>query len=132
MEGAPPLDGCARGALVALGTGLIGTGLYFGFVFFVNIVVGLAEPVHPSEAEWALIRSYVLCLGLLFVTGIFSLFCRTRRRLWILGALLAATAAAMALSFNLYDKAERPACLHYLEKQREQAPHAPVDTSCLD
>jgi membrane protein implicated in regulation of membrane protease activity len=31
-----------------LGLGLIAAALYFGFMFFINIVVGLAVPVHVT------------------------------------------------------------------------------------
>lgn len=92
-------------ALWVLGMGLITAALYFGFMFFINIVVGLSEPVHVTGAQWALIWSYVLAGALLFATGVFCLMCWTRRRLWVLAGLIAATAGAVALSFYLFPKA---------------------------
>jgi hypothetical protein len=117
-------------ALWVLGMGLIAAALYFAFMFFINIVVGLAEPVHVTGMQWNLIWSYVLAGALLSATGIFSFICWTRRRLWVLGGLIVATAAAIGLSFHLYPKAERSGCEQFIAKQRTYGPNAPVDTSC--
>ena len=105
MEESRPLPWPALAALWVLGMGLIVAALYFGFMFFINIVVGLAEPVHVTGPQWALIWSYVLAGALLFGTGVFCLLCSTRRRLWVLAGLVAATAGSIALSFHLYPQA---------------------------
>ena len=131
MEKSPSLGLPILVALWVLGMGLITAALYFGFMFFINIVVGLAEPVQPTAMQWNLIWSYVLAGALLFGTGVFCLLCWTRRRLWVLGGLIVATAAAIGLCFHLYPKAERSACERFIAKQRAYGPDAPVDTSCL-
>ncbi len=118
-------------ALWVLGMGMIAAALYYGMMFFLNIVVGLSEPTQPTAMEWNLIWSYVLAGVLLFGTGVFCLLCWTRRRLWVVGALILATAAAIGLCFHLYPKAERSACERFIAKQRAWGPNAPVDSSCL-
>jgi hypothetical protein len=105
VEKSPSLGWQVIAALWVLGMGLITAALYFGFMFFINIVVGLSEPVHVTGPQWALIWSYVLAGALLFGTGIYCLMCLTRRQLRVLGGLIAATAAAVALSFYLFPKA---------------------------
>lgn len=131
MEKSPSLSLPVLAALWVLGMGLIAAALYYGLMFFLNIVVGLAEPVQPTAMQWNLIWSYVLAGALLFGTGIFSFICWTRRRLWVLGGLIVATAAAIGLCFHLYPKAERSACERFIAKQRAWGPNAPVDASCL-
>jgi hypothetical protein len=118
-------------ALWVLGMGMIAAALYYGLMFFLNIVVGLSEPTQPTAMQWNLIWSYVLAGALLFGTGVFCLLCWTRRRLWVLGGLIVATAAAIGLCFHLYPKAERSACERFIAKQRAWGPNAPVDSSCL-
>ncbi|HEX8512977.1 MAG TPA: hypothetical protein VF688_07700 [Allosphingosinicella sp.] len=105
MEESPSLGWQVIAVLWVLGMGLITAALYFGFMFFINIVVGLSEPVHVTGSQWALIWSYVLAGALLFGTGVFCLLCWTRRRLWVLSGLIVATAGAVALSFYLFPKA---------------------------
>jgi len=117
--------------LWVLGMGMIAAALYLGFMFFINIVVGLSEPVQPTAMQWKLIWSYVLAGALLFGTGVFCLLCWTRRRLWVLGGLIVATAGAIGLCFHLYPKAERSACERFIAKQRAYGPNARVDSSCL-
>jgi len=131
VEESPTLGWQVIAALWVLGMGLITAALYFGFMFFINIVVGLSEPTQPTAMQWNLIWSYVTAGALLFATGVFCLLCWTRRRLWILGGLIVATAAAVGLCFHLYPKAERSACERFIAKQRAYGPNAPVDTSCL-
>jgi membrane protein YdbS with pleckstrin-like domain len=90
-------------------------------------LVGLAEPVHPTGLMWALIASEALFPILLIATAIVSLRCRTRRCLWVLGALAAVAAANVAISLILYPQAVRSACLQYIAKQGT----TPIDSSCL-
>lgn len=130
MERSPSLSLPVLAALWVLGMGLIVAALYFGFML-IGIVVGLSEPVQPTAMQWNLIWSYVLAGALLFATGIFSFICWTRRRLWVLGGLILATAASIGLCFHLYPKAERSACERFIAKQRAWGPGAPVDKSCL-
>ncbi|HEX8239862.1 MAG TPA: hypothetical protein VF574_09005 [Allosphingosinicella sp.] len=126
----PLLSWPVLAALWVLGMGLITAALYFGFIFL-TILAGLAEPVHVTGMQWNLIWSYALAGALLFATGIFSFICWTRRRLWVLGGLIVATAAAIGLCFHLYPKAERSGCEQFIAKQRTYGPNAPVDSSCL-
>jgi hypothetical protein len=111
--------------------GLVAAALLWAYAFVIGVLVGLFEPVHPTGFEWALIASDALFPFLLLATGIVSLRCRTKRRLWALGALAAAAAANLAVSLILYPQATRSACLQYLAKQRDLAPTDPIDTSCL-
>jgi hypothetical protein len=130
VEKAPSLGWQVITVLWVLGTGMITAALYFGFIF-ITIVAGLAEPVHVTAMQWNLIWSYALAGALLFTTGIFSFICWTRRRLWVWGGLIVATAAAIGLSFHLYPKAERSGCEQFIAKQKEYGPGRQVDTSCL-
>ncbi|HYI39684.1 MAG TPA: hypothetical protein VE053_05120 [Allosphingosinicella sp.] len=118
-------------ALWVLGMALIAAAFYYGFWFLIGLAVELSEPTQPTAMQWNLIWSYVLAGSLLFATGVFCLLCWTRRRLWVLGGLVVATAAAIGLCFHLYPKAERSACERFIAKQRAYGPNAPVDTSCL-
>jgi hypothetical protein len=81
--------------------------------------------------EQALFASWALFGFLLLVTGIVSLTCRTRRRLWGLGALAAATAATLALCFILEPVADRSACEKFIAKQKEYGEGWQIDTRCL-
>ncbi|HYE27686.1 MAG TPA: hypothetical protein VEA61_05575 [Allosphingosinicella sp.] len=131
MAEAPLLGRRARLALRLLGMLLIAAALLFAYGFASNILAGLAEPVHPTGLERALIASYALFPFLLFASGVVSLRSRTRRQLWAPGALAAAAAADLAISLILYPQAMRSACEQYLATQRELAPDGRVDASCL-
>jgi len=130
-EPSPPLGRGARLALLLFGIALIGAALVYAYGYFVNVVVGLAEPVYLSPAIEALVVAEGLVALFLLAAGIASLLCRTRRRLWILGALLAVTAADIGVSFFLYPRAVRSRCLHYLAEQRKMGADIPIDESCL-
>jgi hypothetical protein len=131
-EPSPPLGRRARLALRLFGIALIGAALVYGYGYFVNVVVGLVEPVYVSPAIEALVVAEGLVALFLLAAGIASLSCRTRRGLWVLGALLALTAADIGVSFWLYPRAERSLCLHSLAVQREMGPDMPIDDSCLE
>jgi hypothetical protein len=120
-----------RLALLLLGIALIGAALVYAYGYFVNVLVGLAKPVHLTPVMEALVVAEGLIALLLLAAGIASLWCVTRRRLRVVAALLAATAATIGVSFFLYPRAERSACLYYLATQRAMGADDPVDDSCL-
>lgn len=132
---------------MVFGVALILAALVYAYGYFVNVVVGLAEPVYVSPVIEALVVAEGLVALFGLAVGFASLMCRTRRGLWVLGVLLAVTAADIGLSFFLYPKAERSACLHSLREMRRDldwanrvdpaparagpAPADPIDDSCL-
>lgn len=130
-ETSPPLGRRARMALALFGIALIGAALVYAYGYFVNVIVGLAEPVYLSPVIEALVVAEGLVALFLFAAGFASLLCRSRRRLGVLAALLALTAGDIGVSFLLYPQAERSQCLHYLAVQRTMGPDIPIDDSCL-
>jgi hypothetical protein len=113
----PPLGDAAVLALRLLGPVLIGASLVVGFFWIVGIGVGLSEPRRPTGMEQALFTAYAAFGFLLLGTGIASMTCGTRRGLWGVGVLAAATAATLALAFFLEPRAERAACEKFAATQ---------------
>jgi hypothetical protein len=129
MAASLPLGRRARWTLLLLGLVLIAAALCYGFFFFVNVVVGLVEPVHPSGLGWTLIASEALFAFLLLATGMVGLTCRTRRGLRVLAALAAAAAAAFGVSLILYPRVIRAACAEYVAAQSEIGAIDPADVA---
>lgn len=127
MDGDALLGRWARRALLLLGVGLIAAALLYAYGFAINVLVGLAEPVHPTGLVWTLIAFEALFPFLLIATGILSLRCRTRRALRVLGALAVVAAANLAVTLILLPQAERSVCLQAIATQGAH----PFDTSCL-
>jgi hypothetical protein len=116
-ERSASLGGGTVVALMTLGAVLIGASLVVGFFWIVGIGVGLSEPRRPTGAERALFTACAAFGFLLLGTGIASLTCGTRRGLWGVGALAAATAATLALAAFLEPAAERAACGKFAASQ---------------
>jgi hypothetical protein len=91
----------ARAGLVLLGAVLAAAGVFVGFLWLISFGVGLSEPRRPTDGETVLAIAWALSGFLLLGTGIACLICRSRRRLWIVGALAAASTATLASCFLL-------------------------------
>jgi hypothetical protein len=132
MEGSTELGWRAQTALVVLGGVLVVAGLLVGLLWIVGIGVGLSEPRRPTGAESTLFACWALFGLLLAGTGIAGMLCRTRRRLWGVGALAAATAATLASCFLLEARADRAACEQSIARQKQYGHGWRVDSSCLE
>lgn len=131
--GSPALGGGAVIALTTLGAVLVGASLVVGFLWIVGIGVGLSEPRRPTGTEQALFTAYAAFGFLLLGTGIASMTCGTRRGLWGVGALAAATAATLALAFFLEPRAERAACEKFAAtRSNDGSIDRAVLADCLD
>lgn len=133
VGGSPPLGGGAVIALIGVGAVLIVASLAVGFFWIIGIGVGLSEPRRPTGTESALFTAYALFGFLLLATGIACMLCGTRRRLWGVGALAAATAAMLALALFLEPRAERAACEKFAATQsRDGSINRAVLADCLE
>jgi hypothetical protein len=131
-KGAAEFGRRARAALVLAGAVLVAAGVLVGFLWIVGIGAGLSEPRRPTDLESALFACWALFGFLLVGTGIASILCGSRRRLWGVGALAAATALTLALCFILEPLADRSACEKFISKQRGYGEGWEIDTSCRD
>jgi hypothetical protein len=80
---------------------LVVAGLLFSLFWFITVGVGLSEPGHLTGLQSLLVVLWALLGPLLILTGIVSVRCETRKRLWLVGALAAAAAATVALCLIL-------------------------------
>jgi hypothetical protein len=98
---------------MAGGALLIAAALGLGYLLFINVVVGLAEPVHLTALETAFVGAELLFALLLLATGLAALACTNRRRLLVLAAIAAIAAADLALACVLYPYAMAQWCAAY-------------------
>jgi hypothetical protein len=98
---------------MAGGALLIAAALGLGHMLFINVVVGLFEPGHLTALETIFVVAQLLFAFLLLATGIAALACTNPRRLRVLAALAAITAADLALACVLYPYAMAQWCAAY-------------------
>lgn len=118
----------AERALKLLGVGLVVAAIYFGYVNFLRSVWMSLDRGELAGVQKALIAAWALSSFLLLAAGIAALLCTTRRTLWVVGALGAATAAGYGASLILYPQAVRASC-----EQRLAGEHSAlraVDPTC--
>jgi hypothetical protein len=108
-----PLGRSARLALVVGGAALIAAALGLGYSLFINVVVGLYEPVHLTWLETAFVGAELLFPLLLLATGLAALVCTDRSQVRRLGAVALVAAAELALAFALYGPAMADWCAGY-------------------
>jgi hypothetical protein len=78
----------------------------FSLFWLITVGVGLSEPGHLTGLQSLLVFLWALFGPLLILTGIVSLRCEARNRLWLVGVLAVAAAATLALSFILLPLAD--------------------------